>query len=168
MSVGETPITVVGNLTEDPELRFTPAGVEMTRFTIASTPRSFDKTTNTWQDGTALFLRATAWRGLADHCAESLRKGTRVVATGYLRQSNWTTEDGEKRSMLAMDVEDIGPSLRFATATITKTARTAPVADPWTTATATPAGTAAPAPDPASASARASAAWSGGGEEPPF
>lgn len=159
MSVGDTPITVVGNLTDDPELRFTPAGVAMARFTVASTPRSYDKTTNTWKDGTALFLRVTAWREIATNVAESLTKGMRVVATGRLVQHNWQTPEGENRSMLGLDLDDIGPSLRFATATVTKAQRTqassAPAAggDQWSGAAPTPAG--------------ASAGWSGGAE-PPF
>lgn len=137
MSVGETPITVVGNLTDDPELRFTPAGVAMARFTIASTPRTWDKTTNQWKDGTALFLRTTAWREVAEHVADSLTKGMRVVATGRLVQHNWQTPEGENRSMLGLDLDDIGPSLRFATAKVTKTQRngggSAP-GDAWSTA----------------------------------
>lgn len=125
MSAGETPITIVGNLTDDPELRFTPAGVPMAKFTIASTPRVFDKTTNQWRDGTALFLRVTAWRESAEHAAETLTKGTRVIATGRLVQHNWQTEQGENRSMLGLDLDEIGPSLRFATAKVTKTQRNA-------------------------------------------
>ncbi|GAA4846376.1 single-stranded DNA-binding protein [Kitasatospora terrestris] len=160
MSVGETPITVVGNLTDDPELRFTPAGVALAKFTIASTPRTYDKTTNTWRDGTALFLRATAWREIAEHAADTLTKGMRVVATGRLVQHNWQTEQGENRSMLGLDLDDIGPSLRFATAKVTKTQRTgggaAPAADPWSSAT------------PAPPNAGAAAAPTGFSGEPPF
>ncbi|GAA4869711.1 single-stranded DNA-binding protein [Kitasatospora terrestris] len=157
MSVGETPITVVGNLTDDPELRFTPAGVAMARFTIASTPRTWDKTTNQWKDGTALFLRTTAWREVAEHVADSLTKGMRVVATGRLVQHNWQTPEGENRSMLGLELDDIGPSLKFATAKVTKAQRTnvgqSPTAggDPWASA----------GPAPASGGPR-------GGEEPPF
>src|SRR5689334_10969003 len=106
MSVGETPITVVGNLASDPELRFTPNGVAMARFSVASTPRSYDKTTGQWRDGTAMFLRCTAWRDLAEHVTDSLTKGARVVVTGSLRQHNWQTPEGENRSMLALDVDD--------------------------------------------------------------
>ncbi|PBC76159.1 single-strand DNA-binding protein [Streptomyces sp. TLI_235] len=147
MSVGETPITVVGNLTDDPELRFTPAGVAMARFTIASTPRTYDKTTGQWKDGTALFLRTTAWREIAEHAADTLTKGMRVVATGRLVQHNWQTPEGENRSMLGLDLDDIGPSLRFATAKVTKTQRTnapnaAAAADPWNTAGPAPTATA--------------------------
>ncbi|GHC33186.1 single-stranded DNA-binding protein [Streptomyces cinnamoneus] len=116
MSVGETSITVVGNLTGDPELRFTPAGVAMARFTVASTPRSFDRDSGQWTDGTSMFLRCTAWRALAENIAASLGKGNRVVVTGRLRQLDWDTDKGEKRSMLVLDADDIGPSLRFATA----------------------------------------------------
>ncbi|MFF4845972.1 single-stranded DNA-binding protein [Streptomyces collinus] len=124
MSVGETPLTVVGNLTDDPELRFTPSGAAMAKFSVASTPRSFDKTSGQWQDGTAMFLRCTAWRDLAQHIADSLTKGARVVVTGRLRQHNWQTPEGENRSMLVLEVDDIGPSLRFATATVTRVQRT--------------------------------------------
>ncbi|WP_190215939.1 single-stranded DNA-binding protein, partial [Kitasatospora indigofera] len=123
MSVGETPVTVVGNLTDDPELRFTPAGVAMAKFTIASTPRTYDKNTGQWRDGTALFLRVTAWREMAEHATESLTKGMRVVATGRLVQHNWQTPEGENRSMLGLDLDDIGPSLRFATAKVTRAQR---------------------------------------------
>ncbi|WP_233289052.1 single-stranded DNA-binding protein, partial [Kitasatospora sp. MBT63] len=152
-------ITVVGNLTDDPELRFTPTGVAMARFTIASTPRTYDKTTGQWRDGTALFLRATAWREIAEHATETLTKGMRVVATGRLVQHNWQTPEGENRSMLGLDLDDIGPSLRFATAKVTKTQRTGnpsttPAADPWSTAGPTPPAPAGTAPQNA--------------EEPPF
>ncbi len=164
MSVGDTPITVVGNLTDDPELRFTNTGVAMARFTIASTPRSYDKTSGQWKDGTALFLRATAWREIAEHATETLQKGMRVVVTGRLVQHNWQTPESENRSMLGLDVDDIGPSLRFATAKVTKTQRNgaapAAQADPWSTATpGTPAGTNAGTWGSAPAS---------GSEEPPF
>jgi single-strand DNA-binding protein len=138
MSVGETPVTIVGNLTDDPELRYTPAGVAMAKFTVASTPRSYDKTSGQWQDGTAMFLRCTAWRELANHIADTLAKGMRVVVTGRLRQHNWQTDQGENRSMLALEVDDIGPSLRFATAKVTKAQRngaapTGPASDAWST-----------------------------------
>lgn len=160
MSVGETPITVVGNLTDDPELRFTPQGVAMARFTIASTPRTYDKNTGQWKDGTALFLRATAWREMAEHTAESLTKGMRVVVTGRLVQHNWQTEQGENRSMLGLDVDEVGPSLRFATAKVTKAQRTgAPAARPadqWSTAA------------PAAPGAEWGAAPVGGSDKPPF
>ncbi|WP_042365976.1 single-stranded DNA-binding protein [Streptacidiphilus neutrinimicus] len=136
MSVGETPITIVGNLTDDPELKFTPAGAALAKFTVASTPRTFDKATNQWRDGTGMFLRCTAWRELADHAAETLTRGMRVIVTGRLRQHNWQNEQGENRSMLAVEVDEIGPSLRFATAKVTKIQRPgsgqgAAGGDPW-------------------------------------
>jgi single-strand DNA-binding protein len=116
-------MTIVGNLTDDPELRFTPAGVAMAKFTVASTPRIYDRTTGEYRDGEPLFMACTAWRDLAEHLAESLTKGARVVVTGRLRQSRWETENGEKRSAYGLDVEEAGPSLRFATATVRKTTR---------------------------------------------
>ncbi|RAJ42811.1 single-strand DNA-binding protein [Kitasatospora sp. SolWspMP-SS2h] len=166
MSVGETPITVVGNLTDDPELRFTPAGVALAKFTIASTPRTYDKTTGQWKDGTALFLRATAWREIAEHAADSLTKGMRVVATGRLVQHNWQTDQGENRSMLGLDLDDIGPSLRFATAKVTRAQRTNTPAqtDPWATAAPAAATTAGPA-APSGGFGGSPAGFS---EEPPF
>src|SRR3954452_10684948 len=120
---GETTITTVGNLTSDPELRFTPQGVAMVKFTVASTPRTFDRTKNEWPDGEPLFLNCTAWRDLAEHIAESLAKGTRVVVTGRLRLSRWETPEGDKRSAYGLDVDEVGPSLRFATATVKKMSR---------------------------------------------
>lgn len=120
MAMGETPITVTGNLTDDPELRFTQGGSAMARFTVASTPRTYDKQSGQWQDGTSMFLRCSAWRGLAEHVTESLGKGARVIVSGRLRQFDWKTDEGENRSMLALEVDDIGPSLMFATATTTK------------------------------------------------
>lgn len=141
----ETPLTVVGNLTADPELKFTPNGVAMCRFTVASTPRRYDKTTNQWADGDAMFLSCTAWRQAAEHAAKSLDKGTRVIVTGRLRQHHWTTDEGEHRSMFGLDVDDVGPSLLFTTAAVTRTARGSARQDDdvWSTATPTrPAGTA--------------------------
>jgi single-strand DNA-binding protein len=119
----ETSLTVVGNLTGDPELKYTTAGVAMARFTVASTPRVFDRTTNQYKDGDPLFITCTVWREMAEHTAESLRKGLRVVVTGRLRLSRWETEQGEKRSMFGLDVDEVGPSLRFATATVKKATR---------------------------------------------
>src|SRR5262249_8646159 len=122
----ETTVTVIGNLTADPDLRFTPAGTAMAKFTVASTPRVFDRTANEYKDGDPLFLTCTAWRDLAEHAAESLRKGHRVVIVGRLRLSRWGTEEGEKRSAYGLDVDELGPSLRFATATVVKATRTPP------------------------------------------
>ncbi|MFH8786311.1 single-stranded DNA-binding protein [Streptomyces roseoverticillatus] len=156
MSVGETTITVVGNLAGDPEMRVTPSGVAMVRFRIASTPRSYNKNDGQWQDGTTMFLRCTAWRDLAENVSSSLTKGTRVVVTGRLRQQDWETPEGEKRSMLALEVDDIGPSLRFATAKPTRVqSRSAvPANDAWNIG--------APAPTPAVATSGAA------DNEPPF
>ncbi|MBG0567913.1 single-stranded DNA-binding protein [Actinoplanes aureus] len=119
----ETTITIVGNLTDDPELRFLPNGTAMAKFIVASTPRIFDRESGQWKDGDPLFLPCTAWREMAEHLAESLNKGTRVVVQGRLRLSRWETEQGEKRSAHQLDVEEIGPSLRFATAKVAKTTR---------------------------------------------
>jgi single-strand DNA-binding protein len=118
---GETVITVVGNLTADPELRYTQNGLAVANFTIASTPRSFDRASNDWKDGDALFLRASVWREFAEHVAGSLTKGSRVVATGRLKQRSYETKEGEKRTSIELEVDEIGPSLRYATAQITRT-----------------------------------------------
>ncbi len=118
---GETIITVVGNLTADPELRYTQTGLAVANFTIASTPRSFDKATNEWKDGEALFLRASVWREFAEHVAGSMSKGSRVIATGRLKQSSYQTKEGEKRTSFELEIDDIGPSLKYATAQVTRT-----------------------------------------------
>jgi single-strand DNA-binding protein len=137
MSFGETPITLVGNLTDEPELKFTDGGAALAKFTIAVTPRSFDRTSNQWKDGTTAFYRCAAWRALAEHVAESLSKGSRVVATGRMRQHDWITPEGENRSMLAVEVDDIGASVRFTTVQINAkrpTQNTPSGDDPWNTA----------------------------------
>ena len=115
---GETIITVVGNLTADPELRYTQNGVAVANFTIASTPRLYDRQSGEWKDGEALFMRASVWREFAEHVASSLTKGARVVATGRLRQRSYETKEGEKRTSIELEVDEIGPSLRYATAQI--------------------------------------------------
>ena len=120
---GETVITVVGNLTDDPELRFTPSGAAVANFTVASTPRSFNKQTNEWEDGEALFLRCSIWRQAAENVAESLQRGMRVVVQGRLRARTWETREGEKRTSFEIDVEEIGPSLKFATAKVNRVSR---------------------------------------------
>ena len=120
---GETVITVVGNLTDDPELRFTPSGAAVASFTVASTPRMFDKNTNEWKDGDALFLRCSIWRQAAENVAESLTKGMRVVVQGRLRQRSYETREGEKRTVVELEVEEVGPSLKYATAKVTKASR---------------------------------------------
>lgn len=117
---GETVITVVGNLTSDPEVRYTQAGVAVANFTIASTPKQFDKQTNEWKDGDALFLRASAWRELAENVAASLTKGTRVIASGFLEQKSYENKEGEKRTSMELRIDEIGPSLRWSVATVTR------------------------------------------------
>ncbi len=117
---GETTLTIVGNLTDDPELRFTPSGAAVVNFTIASTPRSFDKASNEWKDEPALFMRCSLWRDAAEHVAESLTKGMRVVVQGRLKQRSYETREGEKRTVVELDVEEIGVSLKYATAVVTK------------------------------------------------
>ena len=120
---GETVITVVGNLTADPELRFTPSGAAVANFTVASTPRTFDRQTNEWKDGEALFLRCNVWRQAAENVAESLQRGTRVVVQGRLKQRSFETKEGEKRTVVELEVDEVGPSLRYATAKVTRAAR---------------------------------------------
>jgi len=137
---GETVITVVGNLTADPELRYTQNGLAVANFTIASTPRTLDRASNEWKDGEALFLRVSVWREFAEHVAGSLTKGSRVIATGRLKQRSYETKEGEKRTSIELEVDEIGPSLRYATAQVTRAASSrdaapragAPVAEePW-------------------------------------
>jgi single-strand DNA-binding protein len=120
---GETVITVVGNLTGDPELRFTPSGAAVANFTIASTPRAFDKNSNEWKDGDTLFLNCSIWRQAAENVAESLQKGMRVVAQGRLKQRSYETREGEKRTVVELDVEEVGPSLKYATAKVARVQR---------------------------------------------
>ena len=120
---GETVITVVGNLTGDPELRFTPSGAAVANFTIASTPRNFDKQSNEWKDGDTLFLSCSIWRQAAENVAESLTKGMRVVAQGRLKQRSYETREGEKRTVVELDVEEVGPSLKYATAKVARVQR---------------------------------------------
>ncbi len=120
---GDTIITVVGNLTSDPELRFTPSGAAVANFTIASTPRSFDRQTGEWKDGETLFMRCSVWREAAENVAESLTRGTAVLAQGRLQSRSYETKEGEKRTVVEMQVEEIGPSLRRATAKVTKAQR---------------------------------------------
>ena len=117
---GETIITVVGNLTSDPELRYTQNGLAVANFTIASTPRTFDRQSNEWKDGEALFLRASVWREFAEHVAGSLTKGSRVIATGRLKQRSYQDREGQNRTAIELEVDEIGPSLRYATAQVTR------------------------------------------------
>ena len=144
---GETVITVVGNLTDDPELRFTASGAAVANFTVASTPRFFDKNSGDWKDGDALFLRCSIWRQAAENVAETLTKGARVIVQGRLKQRSYETREGEKRTVYELDVDEVGPSLRYATAKVTKVTRsggggfggspaaTPPADDPWASAT---------------------------------
>ncbi len=119
---GETVITVVGNLTADPELRYTQNGLPVANFTIASTPRNFDRQANEWKDGEALFLRASVWRDFAEHVAGSLTKGSRVIATGRLKQRSYQDKEGNNRTAIELEIDEIGPSLRYATAQVTRAA----------------------------------------------
>lgn len=152
---GEPQITVVGNLTADPELRFIASGAAVANFTVASTPRTFDKQANEWKDGETLFMRCSAWRDLAEHITETLTKGMRVIVTGNLVSRSWET-NGEKRTVTEMQVEEVGPSLRYATAQVTRVAANGQAARPQAQAQQTsPAGGAADDP------------WAAG-SEPPF
>ncbi|WP_436528609.1 single-stranded DNA-binding protein [Actinoplanes sp. HUAS TT8] len=158
----ETVITVVGNLAADPELRFTPSGAAVANFRIASTPRLLDRQSGEWRDGDPLFLACSIWRDAAEHVAESLSRGTRVIVQGRLKQRSYETKEGEKRTVVELEVDEIGPSLRYATATIQKATRTGGTtgakpgnpsadADPWATAGASAATSSTPT-----------------GDEPPF
>lgn len=168
---GETIVTVVGNLTADPELRFTSGGAAVAKFTVASTPRTFDKQTNEWKDGESLFLSCSVWRQAAEHAAESLQKGMRVIVQGRLKQRSYDDREGVKRTVFELDCEEVGPSLRSATAVVTKASSgqgqqayqaarreqgQASVGDPWSASTP---GAGQPA-----------GGWGagGGGDEPPF
>ena len=154
MAQGDVVVTVIGNLTGDPELRFTPNGQAVASFTVASTTRMLDKATNEWKDGDTLFLRCSVWRQYAENVAESLTKGTRVIVTGRLKQRSYETKEGEKRTVVEMDVDDVGPALKNATAKVTRVART----DSGYTGGGSSAG---PSEDPWAAPATA-------GDEPPF
>jgi single-strand DNA-binding protein len=169
---GDTTITVVGNLTADPELRFTPSGAAVANFTVASTPRIYDRQSGEWKDGEALFLRCNIWREAAENVAESLTRGARVIVTGRLKQRSFETREGEKRTVVEVEVDEIGPSLRYATAKVNKASRSgggggfggvsrsAPAPAPAPTSSA-------PADDPWG-SAPASGSFGGGDDEPPF
>lgn len=153
MAAGDTTITMIGNLVDDPELRFTPSGAAVAKFRVASTPRYLDKQTNEWKDGESLFLQCQIWRQAAENVAESLTKGMRVILSGRLKQRSYETKEGEKRTVFEVEVDEVGPSLRNATAKVTKTQRAAgtsggfpaPAAsdsfteDPWAAASSTPA-----------------------------
>jgi len=153
---GDTTITVIGNLTDDPELRFTPSGAAVAKFRVASTPRFMDKTSGEWKDGEPLFLSCTVWRQAAENVAESLQRGARVIVSGRLRQRSYETKEGEKRTVIELEVDEIGPSLRYATAKVQKMSRSSGGGfgsgggggqgggydDPWASAAPAPAGAA--------------------------
>jgi single-strand DNA-binding protein len=120
---GDTVITVIGNITGDPELRFTPSGAAVANFTVASTPRQFDRQSNEWKDGETLFMRCSVWRDAAENVAESLQRGTRVIVSGRLKSRSYETKEGEKRTVIEMEVDEVGPSLRYATAKVNRTQR---------------------------------------------
>ena len=172
MAAGDTNLTIVGNLTADPELRFTPSGAAVANFTVASTPRIMDRQTNEWKDGDPLFMRCSIWREAAENVAESLTRGSRVIVTGRLKQRSYETREGEKRTVVELEVDEIGPSLKYATAKVNKASRSGgggggfggggggsapsgnsrssePKDDPW-------------------GSAPASGSFNGADEEPPF
>jgi single-strand DNA-binding protein len=151
MAAGDTTITMIGNLVDDPELRFTPSGAAVAKFRVASTPRYLDKATNEWKDGESLFLQCQIWRQAAENVAESLTKGMRVILSGRLKQRSYETKEGEKRTVFEVEVDEVGPSLRSATAKVTRAQRaagsnsgfSAPAAesfndDPWAASTSTP------------------------------
>ena len=117
---GDTVITIIGNLTADPELRFTPSGAAVANFTVASTPRQFDRQSNEWKDGETLFMRCSVWRDAAENVAESLQRGTRVIVSGRLKSRSYETKEGEKRTSMELEIDEIGPSLRYATAQVTR------------------------------------------------
>ena len=190
---GETVITVIGNLTGDPELRFTPSGAAVANFTIASTPRQFDRQANEWKDGDTLFLSCSIWRQAAENVAESLQKGMRVVAQGRLKQRSYETREGEKRTVVELDVEEVGPSLKYATAKVARVQRSGgggygssqAADDPWAS-NPSQGGSSAPSGQPAQGGGWGgqqgggsqgsqggqqggqSDPWASGGDEPPF
>jgi single-strand DNA-binding protein len=170
---GDTTITVVGNLTADPELRFTPSGAAVANFTVASTPRIFDRQSSEWKDGEALFLRCNIWREAAENVAESLTRGSRVIVTGRLKQRSFETREGEKRTVFEVEVEEIGPSLKYATAKVNKANRSGGGGGGFgggggnSRPAANSGGGSAPAEDPWG-SAPASGSFAGSDDEPPF
>src|SRR5580698_74074 len=148
MAAGDVTITVVGNLTNDPELRFTPSGAAVASFTVASTPRTLDRATNEWKDGDALFLRCSVWRQAAENVAESLTRGSRVIVQGRLRQRSYETREGEKRTVVEMEVDEVGPSLRYATAKVNRTQRGSATGGGFGSGSGGGSGGGAPADDP--------------------
>lgn len=174
---GDTVITVVGNLTADPELRFTPSGAAVANFTVASTPRTFDRQSNDWKDGEALFMRCNIWRDAAENVAESLTKGSRVIVSGRLKQRSYETREGEKRTVVELEVDEIGPSLRYATAKVNRASRGGGAGGGGNFASSGGGGNrggggggqaAAASNDDPWGSAPASGSFGGGDDEPPF
>jgi single-strand DNA-binding protein len=172
---GDTVITVIGNLTADPELRFTPSGAAVANFTVASTPRTFDRQTNEWKDGEALFLRCNIWREAAENVAESLTRGSRVIVSGRLKQRSYETREGEKRTVVELEVDEIGPSLKYATAKVNKASRSGGGGGGFgggggsrQPAQSSSGGAAAAGGDDPWGSAPASGSFAGGDDEPPF
>lgn len=161
---GETVITVVGNLTADPELRFTPSGAAVANFTVASTPRTFDRQAGEWKDGEAMFLRCNIWRQAAENVAETLTRGMRVIVQGRLRQRSFDTKEGEKRTVIELEADEIGPALRYATAKVNKVSRGQGGSGGFGGGGAS----AAPAGDPWGSAPPAGSGGSGSTEEPPF
>jgi single-strand DNA-binding protein len=168
---GDTILTVVGNLTADPELRFTPSGAAVANFTVASTPRIFDRQSNEWKDGDALFMRCSIWREAAENVAESLTRGSRVIVQGRLKQRSYETREGEKRTVVELEVDEIGPSLKYATAKVNKASRSGGGGGGFGggggSRAASSGGGEAKQDDPWG-SAPASGSFSGGDDEPPF
>jgi single-strand DNA-binding protein len=168
---GDTTITVIGNLTADPELRFTPSGAAVANFTVASTPRIFDRQSSEWKDGEALFLRCNIWREAAENVAESLTRGSRVIVTGRLKQRSFETREGEKRTVFEVEVDEIGPSLRYATAKVNKASRSGGGGGGFGAGSSGAGGGGSRSSEPKDdpwGSAPASGSFSGGDDEPPF
>ncbi len=165
---GDTILTVVGNLTADPELRFTASGAAVANFTVASTPRTFDRASNEWKDGEALFMRCNIWRQAAENVAESLTRGSRVVVTGRLKQRSFDTKEGEKRTVIELEVDEIGPSLRYATAKVNRVNRPSGGSGGAGGGGGYGSGGSAPADDPWASAPPASGSGGGYSDEPPF
>jgi single-strand DNA-binding protein len=170
---GDTVITIVGNLVDDPELRFTPSGAAVANFRIASTPRTFDKQAQEWKDGDSLFLTCSVWRQAAENVAESLQRGMKVIVQGRLKQRSYETREGEKRTVFEIDVDEVGPSLRNATAKVTKTTRSGGgfsggETDPWAAQPAAAASSGGTSDGNQAGDPWASQAAGGAGDEPPF
>jgi single-strand DNA-binding protein len=168
MAAGDTNITIIGNLVNDPELRFTPSGAAVAKFTVASTPRYLDKATNEWKDGDSLFLQCQIWRQAAENVAESLTRGMRVLVSGRLKQRSYETKEGEKRTVFEVEVDEVGPSLRNATAKVTKTTRQGGSAGGFGTTSSSP--VASDASDDPWSAAPVGGGWAttGSDDQPPF